>query len=187
MQGNVLKLGFPSLEGQSWPPLESSDQAVEIEGKGEFVRSVERLAFRVMVESMYGEGAASDKLESAVSLFSYQCLIFDNSCTKTCMYQFLTIHHKDPVLQRMRIAGQELEWKPDPELAAAEEVMESALSDEAQAGRRGTVSPIILHMDAIASEFELPRIEAYQLKSKSFCYVRLVLAASLLPKIKLLA
>lgn len=168
IQANMLKLGFPSLEGQSWPPLKSGNQAVEIDGKGEFIRSVERLAFRVMVESMYGDGAASDELEAAVSLFKLRVSSLFSKQALTCIWQFLTIHHKDPVLQRMRIAGQELEWKPDPELAAAEEVMKSALSDEAQIGRRGTVSPIILHMDAIAEEFNLPRLEAYQLKSESF-------------------
>ncbi|KAL7550702.1 hypothetical protein ACHAWF_013921, partial [Thalassiosira exigua] len=63
IQANVSKLGFPSLEGQSWPPSEGGARAVELDGKGEFVRSIERLAFRVMVESMYGDGVASDELD----------------------------------------------------------------------------------------------------------------------------
>lgn len=143
IQANTKKLAFSSLSGQTWPPLaDTPDKSTDLEGKGEFIRTVERLAFRVMVESMYGEGVASDELENA----------------------FLTIHHHDPVLQRMRIAGQELNWKADKLLEDAETVLQKALSDKAQLDREGTVSPIILHMDAIAEEFHLPREEAYQLK-----------------------
>lgn len=141
MQANTKKLAFSSLSGHAWPPAKT-DKSIDLEGKGEFIRSVERLAFRIMVESMYGEGVASDELENA----------------------FLTIHHHDPVLQRMRIAGQELGWKPNKKLEDAEAVLQKFLSDEAQLGREGTISPIILHMDAIAEEFNLPREEAYQLK-----------------------
>ena len=141
MQANTKKLAFSSLSGHAWPPAKT-DKSTDLEGKGEFIKTVERLAFRIMVESMYGEGVASDELENA----------------------FLTIRHHDPVLQLMRIAGQELGWKPNKKLEDAEAVLKKCLSDEAQLGREGTVSPIILHMDAIAEEFNLPREEAYQLK-----------------------